>query len=193
MLVYACMNLNLECAKVAVAMGAGQGTPISENLLQVAVVFGDYDLIRYIASIRPNDLTRGETVCPLDTAICLGFLGVARLLVELGCQIDSASMATCIDRITIDSLDAIGMVDCCMYLVAMGGRVAKGFKPVGSCDRGMSVYLKALDRVVRSRDVAMVVLGLARVGGRIQGNGRDALRLVAKEVWMSRMDEGWER
>lgn len=54
-------------------------------------------------------------------------------------------------------------------------------------------YLEILNAVEKCRSSAYAILALARARGNVQGNGRDVLRLIAKEVWMSRLDESWEK
>lgn len=72
------------------------------------------------------------------------------------------------------------------YLVAQGGRYDGEF-------RSPAEYTVMVDAVEACRRLATACIGLGRVGGRVQGNGRDVLRLIAKEIWLTRMDEEWYR
>lgn len=54
-------------------------------------------------------------------------------------------------------------------------------------------YHTAVVAVEKCRSAAYTVLKLARSKGNVCGNGRDVLRLIAKEVWLSRMDDAWEK
>lgn len=54
-------------------------------------------------------------------------------------------------------------------------------------------YHTAVEAVEKCRSSARAILTLARARGIVKGNGRDVLRLIAKEVWMSRMNESWEK
>lgn len=54
-------------------------------------------------------------------------------------------------------------------------------------------YLDTINAVDNCRSAACAILRLVRARGNVCGNGRDALRLIAEEVWLSRLDESWEK
>lgn len=56
-----------------------------------------------------------------------------------------------------------------------------------------TLYLEIINAVEKCRSSAYAILRLARARGNVCGNGRDVLRLIAKEVWLSRLDESWEK
>lgn len=73
---------------------------------------------------------------------------------------------------------------------AYGSRELRADRKYGIRD---PFIIRLQDRVSICGEAAMVILGLRIAGSRVCGpNNRDALRLVARMVWVYRVDEIWE-
>lgn len=82
------------------------------------------------------------------------------------------------------------LLDCFRILVAYGGRA--GVLPIGVTRlHELVLYDSVLNANNACRIAAFAILSIARTGGNTRGNGRDAMRLIAKEVWLSRMHDDW--
>lgn len=80
--------------------------------------------------------------------------------------------------------------DCFRILVAYGCRLLERPSDI-DCVPELAMYDSVVAATDACGDAALAILSVARLGGRIHGNNRDVLRLVAKEVWLSRMHDDW--
>ena len=146
----------------------------------------------YPEAIRVGEPRFGDT--PLVMAIALNptDIDTIRLLIHRGADVNAKVVRTS-PLITVTSLvsyawdrpqSAIEGVRLRSLLIAYGGRIKGGETPP-------LCYEEMVTANEKCRFIALLMLGLRRMGGCVTGNGRDALQLIAKEVWLSRMDEGW--
>lgn len=85
--------------------------------------------------------------------------------------------------------NSFSATNCIRTLVARGARIHR--EKVSKVMFFSMIYTAAFNANEGCREAAVTVLCLQRAGGKIIGNGRDVMRLIAKEVWMSRMHDDW--
>lgn len=142
---------------------------------------------------------KGDT--PLDYAICCPDCRPARFLLEQGAQLNqvcpSSGCSTMLYALENSSLgrDTNGMYGppkMARLVFAYGGRVCplpSWIDDTGEYNKCMRILFARFRRCARA---AVAVLGLSRVGCKTQGNGRDALWLIARMIWVYRVDEAWD-
>lgn len=202
---------NLDLARRLVSAGASllmlsNGNALIHVALRSNVYYGGstsiYDVVKYVLELRPSDVNLSSSSnlsrTPLQIALeCNYPFKVVQLLLEHGANpnaryIDSFDPT---QRVSIlcdmCDTDTAAMTDSRVKLarlvVAYGGRYTDREKNAVRPRRGDCI-IAAVDQC---RSVARAVLGLKKCRARVHGNGRDVLRLIAKRVWLSRMDEGW--
>ena len=184
------------------------------TIVHAAAASGSAELVTLALSICPEGLNHanleGET--PLMYGAISGhgqhaLSPALRELIRRGCDMNTPCEYTiyrnCGPRQILHLLVTHGYADDLLfnYCVAHGARM-DGIIYISDTDGDPKCVLSAqpipkryhtmVAAVEACRLAARAILGLGRAWGCVQGNGRDALRLVAKEVWMSRMDKGWE-
>ena len=194
-----CLAIYNGILPVASALVAAGADPVRlgrlrRNIIHNALFYdssGVHDMVevvKYAIELYPGGVNGldGEGRSPLQIAVdTCAPRDVISLLLSSGC-----STRTLVPMKYSDEI--IGRSYLVPLLVAYGYRVS-----IGEDDRSTYYRTEDFDPLVmmecteQCRSVARVILGLGRVKGHLLGNGRDVLRLVAKEVWLSRMDEGW--
>lgn len=132
----------------------------------------------------------GDT--PLDNAIQNHNVACARFLFEHGAPVSRDPNDESIMSAVFYNFDDNNAPDeeISKLVFAYGGRPdLAGYTDLSVRHR---VFLANLYSRLRScGSAALVVMGLNCVGCNTQGNGRDALRLIARMVWVYRVDEVW--
>lgn len=177
---------DIESARVLLNAGADPtvGSNGGITIMHLAAYRNRFDILLLALEVYPEGIHVGDKSgdIPLVYALhrCKETGEVSpfvRELVNSGSTIDNICFAT--------AMKARSPV-VWRYLVARGGRYkGKLHSP--------AEYAVMVDAVEACRRLAAACIGLGRVGGRVQGNGRDVLRLIAKEIWLTRMDEDWYR
>lgn len=204
---------SLDVARAFVRAGANPS--VGKNLIHHALnshAGNRYDAVKYAIELCPGNINSGAWVCntspdvnsrestcnisPLQLAVnALVGSDIIRLLLEHGSDPNapytypsgppSSILYTIGDTVMTLSKCRLKIL---RLVIAYGGRYTEWELFCSRRRPGVPI----INAVEQCRSVARVVLGLRHMGGRVMGNGRDALRLVAKEVWLSRMDEEWE-
>ena len=201
MLHFACDYHDAESIAVLVAFGADpsirrHNADVYDILITGAVSFvGWRRSLDAVISVYPEGLRRESNggKCPIDTAIRVERLDIVRVLVEAGCPIDSQTMKLAVSAVDNPrNYESTLSKNVCRYLVEHGGRIGDEPDPDFIKDgKGYKFYLSVVAAVERCIGAAVIIIGLSRVGGRVHGNGRDALRLVAREVLKSKSFNDW--
>ena len=150
------------------------------------------EAVRHAPSLVCVKNAAGNT--PFDTAVGKNNVASARFLLQHGASVQRG-LVTEVSNLsgTLDSLlfDEEGELEMAKLLVAHGDRIDPE-----EAEELLEVQKRYLDllfsRLRACGRAAVIVMGLNRVGCKTQGNGRDALRLVARMVWVYRVDEVWD-
>ena len=140
----------------------------------------------------------GDT--PLDVAIMSPDCQTARFLLERGAHLNQirpssghSMLESVLENSSVNSFlrdRGYGHVDMVKLVFAYGARLPlyDWYHEPDQYDD----YIKTLfARFRRCARAAVAMLGLNHVGCKTQGNGRDALQLIARMIWVYRVDEVW--
>lgn len=190
MLQVVCLYGDVSDIRAIVACGARVNLKTYDGESIVTLSLNNHKVLRYVISLQSCDLH--SAFC---TAIKTANVEAVRIFIDSGLEATCQPVTTAIMSVDIYGLalrDQFARM--CRYITARGGRVCDTCVLNGEIDTksvGYKCYLEGLDMVACCRGSSLVMLGLARVGGKVHGNGRDALRLVAREMWKTRTDDGW--
>lgn len=207
MLHYACHYMYPDAIRMLVNLGADPSITHHDNSIFDLVVRSESgytwknDSSRWrkaldaVVSVYPQGLHRESNGgrCPIDGAVSCSRKDMVQGLVEAGCSFDSKTMKLAVSLVDTPRIwESTISKDICRYLVENGGRIGDEPDPDFIRDgKGYKFYLSVVTAVERCIGAAVIIIGLPRVGGRVHGNGRDALRLVAREVLKSKSFNDW--
>lgn len=169
--------------------------PYGGTILHAAVRSSDLECAKQAYRLAPCLLdvrdSTGDT--PLYDTVYESQVDIARFFLERGASIHVNSVIGDMLFYALEAHDRDGDLpgEFAKLVFAYGLRL----KPENRSDllESEHAFLNTLvSRLHACGRAAMVMMGLNRAGGKTRGNGRDALRLVARMVWVYRVDEAWD-
>ena len=164
------------------------------TILHAAVDSHDLECVKEAYRMAPCLLNVRDSTgdIPLYDAMYDTHVDIARFFLERGSSFSWETRAGDILFYALESFDKDDPPGEFVKLVfAYGARIVPGNLPaLRECELDFMNTLLARCRACGN--AAMILMGLNRVGCKTRGNGRDALRLIARMVWVYRVDEVWD-
>lgn len=184
----ACQNGFSSCVKALIDSGASAIKSDGHDRIPLhdAVLFNHIECAKILlngvgvsAEDEVNDEEGGRN--PLHVAARYGYIDMCALLIQHGFDVNEE--------------DNYGKTPLCFSLIYNQSACAEALLKMGaSIEKVLTVSnptlfdylhtntLKKFKNLIKCKKLAIILLGLQRVGGHLHGNGRDVMRLIARQV-----------
>jgi ankyrin repeat protein len=165
----------------------------SSTVLHSAAAFGHVDCVKWCLEMRANvSACAPGRLTPLHFASSNGYVDVVRVLLDSGASIDATS-----DKgyAPLDLAIQCNRIDAVRFLIDRGAVEVSSFK----LNKREPAIPDWVDSIIASRlncrSISIIIIGAHKYRRtNITGNNdNNVMRLIAKHIWSSRMDELWKK